>query len=49
MLNVCQIIFIITLDTLDIIIYTLDTHGTSIEHKAYGGNHDKCIHEEDDG
>ena len=44
MSNVCQIIIIITLDTLDSIDYTLDIHDAYIEHIIHGGNHGKSIH-----
>lgn len=44
MFNVCQIYFNITLDALDIKVYTLDTHDANIEHIAYGDNHGKSIH-----
>ena len=43
MFNVCQIFITITLDTLDIMVYTLDILDTNIEHIIYGGNHGKSI------
>jgi hypothetical protein len=44
MFNVCQIYFTITLDTLDIKVYTLDIHDANIKYIVYGGNHGKSIH-----
>jgi len=46
MFNVCQILITITLDTLDMMIYTLDMIATNIERKTEGGHHGKCVHEE---
>ena len=43
MFNVCQIYLAITLDTLDIKVYTLDTHDANIERIIHGGNHGKSI------
>ena len=43
MFNVCQIYFTITLDTLDIKVYTLDILASNIEQETYGGNHGKSI------
>jgi hypothetical protein len=43
MSNVCQIFIIITLDTLDSMVYTLDILDTNIKQEAYGGNHGKRI------
>mgnify|MGYP006957794283 CR=1 FL=1 len=43
MFNVCQIIFVITLDTLDNMVYTLDILATNIKESTYGGNHGKSI------
>ena len=43
MSNVCQIFINITLDALDIMVYTLDILVTNIEHIIYGGNHGNSI------
>jgi hypothetical protein len=43
MFNVCQIYYAITLDTLDIKVYTLDIVAANIERQTYGGNHGKSI------
>ena len=43
MSNVCQIIYNITLDTLDKKAYTLDILVTNSEQATYGGNHGKSI------
>jgi hypothetical protein len=39
--NVCQIITVITLDTLDGKVYTLDILVANSEQSTYGGNHGK--------
>ena len=44
MFNVCQIFTDITLDTVDIMVYTLDIHDANIEQIIHGGNHGKSIH-----
>jgi hypothetical protein len=44
MFNVCQILLTITLDTLDIMVYTIDIHDANIEHIIHGGNHGKSVH-----
>ena len=41
MFNVCQIFIDITLDTLDIKVYTLDILAAKNEQETYGGNHGK--------
>jgi hypothetical protein len=46
MSNVCQIFIMITLDTLDIMVYTFNIHGANIERIVYGGNHGNGIHGE---
>lgn len=43
MFNVCQILITITLDTLDMMIYTLDMIVANIEQSTYGGDHGKSI------
>ncbi len=43
MFNVCQILFEITLDALDRMVYTVDIHDANIEHIIHGGNHGKSI------
>jgi hypothetical protein len=43
MFNVCQIFFILTLDTMDTMVYTLDILATNIERIIDGGNHGKSI------
>jgi hypothetical protein len=48
MFNVCQILFALTLDTLDNMVYTLDIHDANIEHIIHGGNHGKSIHGENE-
>ena len=48
MSNVCQFFYAITLDTLDMMIYTLDIHGTYSEQITYGGNHGNSLHEENE-
>ena len=45
---VCQILLTITLDTLDMMVYTLDMIATSIEQSTYGGDHGKSIHGENE-
>jgi hypothetical protein len=39
--NVCQIITVVTLDTLDNMVYTLDILAANYEQTTYGGNHGK--------
>jgi hypothetical protein len=43
MSNVCQIFLVITLDTLDIMVYTLDILVTNNEQTIYGGNYGNSI------
>jgi hypothetical protein len=43
MFNVCQIYYTITLDTLDNMVYTLDTLAANSGQITYGGNHGKSI------
>ena len=45
MFSVCQIYFSITLDTLDINVYTLDILATNSQRETYGGHHGKSIGE----
>jgi hypothetical protein len=48
MFNVCRILFIVTLDTLDTMVYTVDIHDANIEHTIHGGNHGKSIQGENE-
>ena len=43
MFNVCQILITVTLDTLDKLVYTLDTIATNIKQSSYGVDHGKSI------
>jgi len=48
MSNVCQILITITLDTLDIMVYTLDILVTNSEQTTNGDNHGNSIDRENE-